>query len=43
MLQPYLDNIQEVGDEVYFMCRGKIYKLSLPNEDIQEADFEDLK
>ena len=42
-LQPFLENIHEVGDEVYFMCNGKIYKIAMHADEMQEGDLDDLK
>jgi hypothetical protein len=44
VLQPFLENIKEVGDEVFFQLpsTGKIYKLGM-HADGQEGDLDDLK
>ena len=43
-MQPFLDNIHEVGDEVYFMCNNKIYKLAMHADDLQNlGDLDELK
>ncbi len=34
VLQPFLENIHEVGDEVYFICNNKIYKIAMHAEDL---------